>query len=66
MCFFGLNCRKINAAFTIVAAAFFCKQVSVNQPGNIKHSCRKQYSYYNYLNIHVTNLIQFIYIRIDK
>jgi len=66
MIFNLLDRRKINSAFTIAAAAFFCKQIFVNQPANIKYSCGKYYGYYNYLDIHVTNLIQFKYIRIDK
>jgi len=33
-----LNARKINATFTIAAATFFCKQIPVNQPANVKYS----------------------------
>jgi hypothetical protein len=66
MVFNRFNCRKIDTAFTVAAAAFFGKQIFVNKPANVKHGCGKNYGYYNYLDIHVTNLIHFIHIRIDK
>jgi hypothetical protein len=58
--------RKIDPAFTIIAATLLHKQASINKPAKIKHCCYKQNSYYYYLDIHVTNLLQFNYIRIDK
>ena len=58
--------RKINTAFAILTAAFLRKQIPVNHPANIKQGGRKQYGYYNYLDTHVTKLIQFIHIRIDN
>ena len=64
-CFAWLNRREINTAFTVTAAAFFCEQISVNKPANVKYGCCKQYGYNDYLDVHVTNLIHFIYIRID-
>jgi len=66
MIFHWFDLRKIDAAFAIFAAAFLCKQIPVNQPAHIKHGGYKQYGYYNYLDTHVTKLIQFIHIRIDN
>jgi hypothetical protein len=57
------NGRKIDPAFTVTATALFGKQTFINKPAYIKYSCSKQYGYYDYLDIHVTNLIQIIYIR---
>ena len=52
------NCRKINPALTIAATAFFCKQAFINKPANIKHGGQKKQANNNYLDDHVTNLIQ--------
>ena len=66
MIFHWLDLRKIYAAFAVFAAALLRKQIPVNHPANIKQGGNKQYGYYNYLDTHVTKLIHFIHIRIDK
>jgi hypothetical protein len=67
MCFNGINVRKINTTFTVAAAAFFCRQAFIYHAAYIKQCGGKQYKNYNYLEIHVTNLIHFtLYIRKDK
>lgn len=67
MCFNGINARKINTTFTVAPAAFFCRQAFIYHAAHVKQRCRKQYKNYNYLDIHVTNLIHFtLYIRKDK
>jgi hypothetical protein len=66
MIFGWFDLRKIDTAFAIFAAAFLGKQIPVHHPANIKQGGNKQYGYYNYLDTHVTKLIHFIHIRIDK
>jgi hypothetical protein len=41
-CFARLDARKINAAFTIASAAFFCRQAFIYHTADVKNSGGKK------------------------
>jgi len=46
-----LDGGEINTALAIAPAAFFCRQIFVDKPANVKYRRSKKYSYYNGLHI---------------
>ncbi len=58
--FIRVDVREINAALTVFAATFFCKQIPVHQPANVKHGGGEYDQNYNCLDIHDAKLIHFM------
>jgi len=42
MCFARLDAGKINTAFTIATAAFFCREAFIHHTANVKNSSGKK------------------------